>query len=32
MPMPIHRLMLMWLALARFAEEVKNPATVSMIP
>jgi hypothetical protein len=32
MPMPNHRLMLMLLALARFADEVKKPATVSMIP
>ena len=30
--MPIHRLMLMLLALARSFGEVENPATVSMIP
>ena len=30
--MPIHRLMLMWLALASSFDEVKNPATVSMTP
>ena len=32
MPMPIHRLMLMPLALASSSSEVLNPATVSMIP
>src|SRR5580692_7547660 len=31
-PIPIHRLMLMLLALTRFLCEVENPATVSMIP
>ena len=28
MPRPIHRLILIWLALARSFDEVKNPATV----
>src|ERR1017187_6753597 len=32
MPMPIHRLILIWLALASSFDEVKNPATVSMTP
>jgi hypothetical protein len=32
MPRPIHRLILIWLALARSFDEVKNPATVSMTP